>query len=153
MQTVEIAKAAGSDLPEILALQYLAFQETVARYNMTDIPPLKQTLDELIEESKTHVILKAVADSKIIGSVRGCLHPEYCYIGRLIVHPDYQNRGVGKRLMETIENEFDADKYGLTTGHLDEKNIYLYKKLGYEIKEREKVGEDLYFIHMVKNVR
>ncbi len=55
--------------------------------------------------------------------------------------------------MESIENEFNADKYGLTTGHLDEKNLYLYKKLGYEITRREKVAEGLHFVHMVKSVR
>ena len=147
---LEILKALENDLPEILALQYLAFRENAVRYNDFNIPPLVQTLDELIEEAKSHVILKAVVDGKIIGSVRGCRRPDHCYIGRLIVHPDFQNQGIGRKLLYAIEDEFGAGRYELTTGHLDDKNISLYIKLGYAVCEREKISDNLYFIHMRK---
>ena len=145
-----IQHANTNDLPEILDLQKLAFHENAMRYNDFNIPPLTQTIDELTRESKSHVILKAVIDNKIIGSVRSCQKDDYAYIGRLIVHPDYQNQGIGRRLMIAIENEFDVPKYKLTTGHLDDKNIELYSKLGYKIGEKEKISENLYFIHMEK---
>jgi hypothetical protein len=47
------------DQAEILALQKLAYQENAARYNDPSIPPLTQTLDELMEELKRYIILKA----------------------------------------------------------------------------------------------
>lgn len=120
---------------------------------MTDIPPLLQTLEDLTEEAKSHVILKSVTNGKLIGSVRGCPRPDDCYIGRLIVHPDYQNQGVGRKLMEAIEKELASKRYSLTTGNLDEKNLYLYQKLGYKITEREKVSDTLFFVHMVKEIK
>ena len=45
-----IIKAEYDDLSERLKLQYLAYQSEAALFGSTDIPPLKQTLDEVIEE-------------------------------------------------------------------------------------------------------
>ena len=54
-----------------------------------------------------HIFLKAVEDGRIIGSVRGnVLDPDSVYIGRLIVHPDYQNQGIGTKLLKTIEARY-----------------------------------------------
>jgi len=53
--------------------------------------------------------------------------------------------------MSVIENEFETHVYRLFTGHLDDKNISLYSKLGYVIYgEREYVSPELSFIHMEK---
>lgn len=65
-----IVKACLEDLQEILQLQYLAYQSEAALFGSNDIPPLKQTIDEVIEEYHKGVILKLVADNKIIGSIR-----------------------------------------------------------------------------------
>ncbi|MCL2145773.1 MAG: GNAT family N-acetyltransferase [Methanomassiliicoccaceae archaeon] len=147
---LEINRADRSDLREILDLQKLAFHETAVLYGLFDIHPLTQTMEELIEESESGVILKAVQNGAIVGSVRGRLEREGCYIGRLIVHPDCRNRGIGRRLMTAIEREFDVGVFELMTGHLDYKNISLYEKLGYEIFERERRSEGLFLIHMRK---
>ena len=45
-----IKNAERADLPEILQLQYLAYQSEADLFGSRDIPPLKQTLDEVIEE-------------------------------------------------------------------------------------------------------
>ena len=148
---IKILKSNENDLPEILELQKLCFSENAIRYNDPNIPPLKQTLDELIEEAKSHVILKAVDGAKIIGSVRGCRKTDHCYIGRLIVHPDYQNQGIGRRLMAAMENEFGDSVFELTAGHLDDKNISLYQKLGYKTYGTEKISDNLSFVLMRKN--
>lgn len=71
---MNIEKAEGEDLQEILDLQYLAYQSEAKLFNNRDIPPLKQTLQELVNEYQKGVILKVVdEEGKIIGSVRGCL--------------------------------------------------------------------------------
>ena len=44
-----IVKAQYDDLREILELQYLAYQSEAALFGSRDIPPLKQTLDEVID--------------------------------------------------------------------------------------------------------
>ena len=66
-----IVKADYKDLQEILQLQYLAYQSEAALFGSKDIPPLKQTLEEVIAEYREGVILKMVDENGvIIGSVR-----------------------------------------------------------------------------------
>ena len=150
---MKILKAYEDDLPEILALQKSAYQENAVRYNNPNISPLQQTLDELNAEIMHKIFLKAIIDDIIVGSVRGCKKDDHALIEKLIVHPDYQNQGIGKKLMLAIENEFETSVFRLFTGHLDDKNISLYSKLGYVIYgEQEYVSPELSFIHMVKSV-
>ncbi|MHB8064358.1 MAG: GNAT family N-acetyltransferase [Ruminiclostridium sp.] len=144
---MEISRASESDLSEILILQKLAYQENARRYNDFGISPLTQTFEELQKEAEDSVILKAVED-KIVGSVRAFESEGSCYIGRLVVHPDYQNRGIGKALIEAIENCFEGVRYELFTGHLDEKNLAFYEKLGYKKFKLEMVTSDLQFIYL-----
>ena len=59
---MEIKQAEKADLKEILALQYLAYQSEAKLFSNPDIPPLRQTLDDVLEEYRNGVILK-VTDS------------------------------------------------------------------------------------------
>jgi GNAT superfamily N-acetyltransferase len=48
------------------------------------------------------------------------------YIRRLMIKPDSQNKGIGTRLMQAIEEHFRmADRYELFTGHRSARNLYL----------------------------
>ena len=44
---MQIEKAEYNDLTEILNLQYLAYQSEADLFGTRDIPPLKQTLEEV----------------------------------------------------------------------------------------------------------
>jgi len=149
---LEIMKASEDDMQEILNIQKLAFQENAVRYNDPNIPPLIQTSEEFIDKAKGHIILKAVMDGKIVGSAKGIQNGNRCRISNVIVHPDHWNKGIGGRLVEAIESEFNVDVYELVTGYRDDKNISLYEKHGYAISEGyfEKITERLFFIHMSK---
>jgi GNAT superfamily N-acetyltransferase len=73
-------------------------------------------------------------------------------VGRLIVHPDYQNRGLGSRLMEFIESRFaGASRYEVFTGFLDEKNLHLYEKLGYGRVMTHAIGDRLTMLYLEKH--
>ncbi|MBO7524724.1 MAG: GNAT family N-acetyltransferase, partial [Verrucomicrobia bacterium] len=61
-----IDKAGLEDLPEILRLQYLSYQSEAALFGSRDIPPLKQTLDEVTGEYHAGVILKIVNEDHVI---------------------------------------------------------------------------------------
>ncbi|MDR0334493.1 MAG: GNAT family N-acetyltransferase [Methanomassiliicoccaceae archaeon] len=150
---MEIIRACKDDLPEILILQRLAFYRVGLRYNDPDTPPLPQTLDELVEESDGQVFLKAVQDGKIIGAIRGKDNGNSCRISKVMVHPDHQDRGIGRKLVNAIEKEFNVPMFDLRTGHLDEVTISLYKKLGYVLTgEKEQITETLWFVRMKKEM-
>jgi ribosomal protein S18 acetylase RimI-like enzyme len=151
--SVVITQATIVDAAEILALQKLAYQSEAAIYQDYTMPPLMQTLGEIIAEMQSRLFLKAVADGALRGSVRGHLAQGTCYIGRLIVHPAYQNRGLGTSLMREIEGCFpQAERYELFTGHRSKRNLYLYQKLGYRRLRSEKVSEKLTMVFLEKKV-
>lgn len=148
---MEIERAQLEDLDEILKLQKVCFLENAIRYNNMNVQPMTQTLDELVDEYNKSSVLKIKNDGVIIGSIRASKDGAACHVGKLIVHPDWQNRGLGSRLLTTIETEFsDVSCYELFTGGLDEKNIYFYEKYGYVEYKRKRVTELLEFVFMRK---
>lgn len=148
---MKICRATENDLPEILDLQYLAYQSEAALFESKDIPPLKQTLDELTDEFNNGVILKLVTEEDIIiGSVRANLKDKTAYIGKLMVHPDYRCKGLGSKLLTEIENCFPQKRYELFTSTKSVDNIRLYQKMGYVIFDQKEVSDGLVFIYMQK---
>ncbi len=110
----KITRASEEDLQEILDLQHLAYQSEAALFGRQDIQPLTETLDELIEEYKAGTVLKMVGENgKIIGSVRGKEADGTLYIGKLMVHPDHQRKGYGRRLVTAIEECCPGRKTGI----------------------------------------
>jgi ribosomal protein S18 acetylase RimI-like enzyme len=172
----KIATADSDDAPAILELQKLAYQSEAQLYNDWNIPPLTQTLDELISDFTTKIFLKAQIGDKIVGSVRGHQLEDTCYIERLIVHPDVRGQGIGTALMAQIESCFDSlserlllrqrlcltagyrqrqrqrvRRFELFTGHKSDRNIHLYERLGYQLFKSEKITETLSFVFMEKH--
>ena len=146
-----IVKADYKDLQEILQLQYLAYQSEAALFGSKDIPPLKQTLDEVIAEFREGIILKMVDENDvIIGSVRAKESNGTVYIGKLMVHPDHRCNGYGARLLAEIERYYPEKRYELFTSTRSIDNIKLYRKSGYKEFARKAVNDELQFVYMEK---
>jgi len=154
MTSVEITRAFFEDLKAILLLQKQAFVSEADIYNDFDIsPPLLQTLEELKEEFSELIILKAVLEDDIVGSVRGFQVDETVFIKRLIVNPHYQNQGIGTKLMQSIEDSFKNNKrYELFTGHKSNRNLHLYQKIGYKEFKHIPIHENVTRIYLEKYV-
>lgn len=146
-----IVKAEKEDLQKILDLQYLAYQSEARLFDNQDIPPLKQTLADVENEHQKGLILKALDEDKtIIGSVRAFCDNGTVYIGKLMVHPSKQGQGIGTQLLLAMEKQYPKQRYELFTSTKSEKNIALYRKLGYKIFDEEQVTEELRFVYLEK---
>ena len=150
---MEIERAMISDAEEILVLQKLAYRSEAEIYNDFNIPPLVQTLESIEKDFGNQYFLKAVMDGKMIGSVRAYTKEGTCYIGRLIVHPDFQNRGIGTDLMNEIERIFNTcRRFEPFTGDKSERNLYFYQKLGYKIFKKAKITDQTMVVYLEKNI-
>ena len=146
-----ITKAEKNDLEEILKLQYLAYQSEAALFGNKDIPPLKQTLEEVIVEYEAGIVLKMTGeDGRIIGSVRAHEKDGTVYIGKLMVDPDHQRKGYGRRLLLEVEKYFPDKRYELFTSTRSKSNIRLYESCGYNQFDQKAVDEELVFVYMEK---
>lgn len=134
MKNTLIYRADENDLIPILALQKKAFEAVAKLMNNYDLPPLKQTFPDIYKEYQQGVILKFLSENgRIIGSVRATMDADQrCRVGKLVVHPDFQNRGIGKALMYEIENYFPTCRcFSLFTGEATPGTHHVYSRVGY----------------------
>jgi ribosomal protein S18 acetylase RimI-like enzyme len=96
------------------------------------------------------IILKIENTSEIIGSVRAYEEDDRVYIGKLMVHPKYQNKGFGTNLLKTIETYYKDKTFELFTSNKSDKNIMLYKRNGYKEFKRKKLSKELELIYLEK---
>ena len=82
-----IVDAEIEDAEAILALQKLAYASEARRYDDWTIPPLVEILDSVRRQIAEHVVLKAIVDGRLAGSVRGVVTDNVCEVCRLSVDP------------------------------------------------------------------
>jgi GNAT superfamily N-acetyltransferase len=147
-----IERALPEDAGEILTLQRAAYVAEAQLYGDPFIAPLVESLQRMRATIETATVLKALAGDRIVGAVRGQLADRAGIVGRLVVAPDHQGRGIGTALLKAIEGELSpmVDAYDLFTGHLSEGNLRLYRRLGYRETRRERVHDHLTLVHMRK---
>lgn len=128
----DIVDAVPGDAEAILALQKVAYEREAVRYNDWTIPPLVETLDSVRDQIARHVVLKALVDGRLAGSVRGVVTDGVCEVCRLSVDPSLQRRGIGSALLRAIELRFPAiEAFELFTGNRSVENLRLYDRHGY----------------------
>ena len=151
---VLIEVATADDASEILILQKLAFRSEAAIYTEYNIPPLTESIEDMMAYFQKRTFLKATIDGRMVGSVNGYTQNGTGYIGRLIVHPDFQNQGIGTKLMHAIEARLTQSKrFEIFTGYRSERNIHLYEKLGYQTFRTEPATDRLTMVFMEKLVQ
>ncbi|WP_231585592.1 N-acetyltransferase [Methanosarcina sp. WWM596] len=112
-----------------------------------------QTVEEIQDEFATHKFLKAVSKHSIIGSVRTRVMDNTCHIGRLIVHPEWQNLRIGTRLVTEVElMHRDVVRFELFTGSNSIRNLHLYHKLRYQELRREPLDSKVELVYLEKIV-
>jgi ribosomal protein S18 acetylase RimI-like enzyme len=149
---IKIEAAREQDLDQILQLQKKAFHGQALIYEDFNLPPLLQTIEDLKKEFRLKAIYKVEQDGKIIASIRCYIKDHILYLEKLIVDPDFQNRGIGTKIMTEIEQRYSSAvyRYALFTGHKSEKNLHIYNKLGYKEIRQETIRDDLKLIYLEK---
>lgn len=151
MDNIFIEKASSENAEEILKLQKIAYISEAELIDDFTIPPLQQTIDEIVSEFDDQIFLKVETDNKIIGSVRVYLEDKTSFIGKLIVHPNFQNKGIGTKLLHEAEKLFpNAKRFELFTGQKSLKNIFIYEKHGYNQFREIEISDKLTLVFLEK---
>ncbi len=131
-----IERAVPADAAEIYTLQRACWLQEAMANERFDIPALHETLDEVraeIERWDTYVVRR---DGRLVAAVRGRVEGDVWDIGRLMVVPDLQGSGIGRRLLDFILAAAppEATSYGLVTGERSVRNHRFYKKAGFRLR-------------------
>ena len=148
-QELPLRLATLGDAGELLTLMRACWLVEAQAHDTLDIPPLTETLDDVRESlapgtSWRTWILRDPATSRLVGSVRGRLiawrndptdAPQTWEVGRLMVAPDLQGRGIGRALLAHVLAAADARarRAWLLTGARSARNQRMYRTAGFRV--------------------
>jgi GNAT superfamily N-acetyltransferase len=151
VRQLPVSEATTDDLEGVLKLQYLCYQVEGERYDDYAIPPLTQNLAGVRADREAGVLLVIRLKDEVIGSVRGRQEGDAFHIGRLVVHPRFQRRGLGTRLLAAIEERAgDAERLELFTGELSTEFLAMYAAAGYRKSHTQEITPRLRMVHLRK---
>ena len=149
LDRVLIEEALPEDLPAILDLQKRAYLSEAEIYGYS-IAPLTQTLEDIRSSFRELSFLKAIHNGQLVGSIRARIGEGTCFIGRLVVEPEFQHQGIGRKLLATMEALHPGMRFELFTGHLSQRNIELYEKMGYRPFKTVRIGDRESLVYLEK---
>lgn len=113
---------------------------------------MRQTLQDLEQElEQGWILLKAMdATGRIQGSVRVNARQGTAFVGKLMVRPQAQGKGLGTRLLAAAERVCPQMRYELFTSVLSQGNLRLYAQAGYTPFREEEIEEGLRLVWLEK---
>jgi GNAT superfamily N-acetyltransferase len=145
-----IERARDEDAGEILTVQRAAYVSEAQLYGTPHFSALTESVAEVRKAVADSVVLVARVGTRIVGAVRGVVDGSVCHVGRLVVAPDMQGQGIGRRLLVAIEQHAPAPRYTLFTGDRSVSNLGLYRSVGYEVVREDRVADTLTLVHLDK---
>jgi tRNA (guanine37-N1)-methyltransferase len=136
LDSFDVAVATPADAPELLTLGRACWVSEGRANASFEIPPLVETLEDVVYGLTQWQTWTLRSGGRLVGSVRARRDPvdhSTWQVGRLMVAPDLQGRGVGRALLVHAEEAAPADieTYWINTGRDSERNLRTYRKAGY----------------------
>ncbi|MBX4147154.1 GNAT family N-acetyltransferase [Paenibacillus lautus] len=140
-----LERAMKNDAPKLTEIQKASFNDESKHFNNNEIcGPLGYNSVSWQEEMMQNCeYFKVLYNGEIIGGALIFIESNQVHnLGRIFIDPNYQNQGIGKKVMKEIEGSFpDSTKWWLDTPSWSVKNHHFYIKCGFT-KVREE--GDLY---------
>ena len=155
LDDLEVRDAVPGDAGELYTLQRACWVQEQEANPGVPIPALQESLADLQRWLATDTVLVVRSAGRLVGAVRARPHTgadgDVWDIGRLMVAPDLQGRGLGRELLERIEARAPDGTAGfeLFTGSGSVRNQRMYKKAGYRLRGEVEPG----VVRMTKPVR
>jgi tRNA (guanine37-N1)-methyltransferase len=135
---LDIRLATRADAGELFTLTRACWLQELWANPGVVIPALEESFEDALRGLEEWTTFLALAGGRIVGSTRGRLaHDGTVWdVGRVMVAPDLQGRGLGRYLLRLIEDAAPAEatSYELWTGAKSVDNLRMYKKAGYRLR-------------------
>jgi tRNA (guanine37-N1)-methyltransferase len=146
LDDLEFRTVVPADAGELLTLQRACWVQELQANPGVEIAALRESLEDLEGWIRTDTVIVVRSAGRLVGAVRARLRPtpegQAWDIGRLMVAPDLQGRGLGRQLLERIEAlaPDGATGFELFTGAGSARNQRMYKKAGYRLRGEVEPG-------------
>jgi len=147
LDDVELRGVRPSDAGEIFTLQRACWIQEQQVNPGARIHALEEELDDVRRWTSSDTVLVLRSAGRLVGAVRARLRPApdgavAWDIGRLMVAPDLQGHGLGRRLLAEIEASApeSVTTFELFTGAGSSRNLRMYKKAGYRLRGEAEPG-------------
>ncbi len=92
------------------------------------------------------LFLVGLIDNKLVATVMGGYEGHRGWVNYLAVNPEYQRRGLGRQIMEAVENrlqDMGCPKINLQIRTDNQEAVAFYEDIGYKMEERASMGKRL----------
>lgn len=152
--SIVLKKASTEDAEELLALQREVFMPLYKKYKDHETSPVTQTMERFSAKFKRGDYYKIVFEGRLAGSVHVYeKSPGLMRLHIINILERYHNKGIAQDVMKRLELMYpEAEAWELDTILTEERNCYLYEKMGYKRTGDAKViNEDLTLISYRKD--
>ncbi|MBQ4087191.1 MAG: GNAT family N-acetyltransferase [Clostridia bacterium] len=102
----QVRRATMDDVDSIVKITQDAFNKYIKLAGITDTAALHETREQVIHDIETKIVYVAYIKEHVVGSVRiELLDEETAYLSRFGVNTEFQNLGIGKSLMNSLDME------------------------------------------------
>lgn len=121
--------------PELLRLQRAAYAVEARVIGDDRIPPLRESLDELLAAGLTWRVALDGPDGRVVGALAHSCRDGVVDVDRLVVDPARHRHGVGRLLLTSLPEDLPAEA---STGRANVPARRLYEAAGYRhVGDRE----------------
>lgn len=125
---------------QLIELQQQSYRIEANLINYPNIPPLNETVADLLREPKTW--LTASSDNHIIGAIAIETRADHWLLNKVIVSPRFFRRGVGRMLIQKVKEETSVPLYVTTASH-NTPAVKLYESEGFTQFKHERTTDGL----------
>lgn len=141
---ISLMKASSEDAEELLELQKEVFLPLYEKYNDHETSPVTQTMERFLTRFERGDYYKITYEGQLAGSVNVYQKtPGLMRLHIINIRDAYQNKGIAQEVMTRLELMYpEAEAWELGTILSEERNCYLYEKMGYKQHGELKVIND-----------
>ena len=143
-----LEKATESDAAVLFQMQIDSFHPLLNKYKDYETNPANESIEKTIFRINNPSInfYKMIIDSRLVGAI--CISqkelPYKFWISPMFIHPIYQGIGIAQKVLK-------AQSFELATILEEERNCFLYEKMGYKRTEViKKLNDKTTLIHYKK---